>query len=221
MKRLGTDGFASVLAISLVVVSIIAIAAIIFGGWAYSGLNKYKKHADLLINAAVQDEKAKEDAALTKQFTIISQNPFVSYTGPAQYGSVYITYPKNWSGYVDSTGGAGNPVEGYFDPGIVPAMQSQTSNFALRLEVNNNDYSTQLSSFISQQQSNNLSITPYALKQVPSVVGVMIQGEIFPNRVGMLVMFPLRTTTLEIWTESTQYDSIFANQILPSVQFQP
>jgi type II secretory pathway pseudopilin PulG len=219
--RLNKDGFISGLAVAVLVLSIVAILAIVFGIWAYNGREKYKNNTDQLIAAAVANEKNNEAALLQKQFSIEQQNPYVTYTGPQEYGTVQISYPKTWSGYVDTSGADGNPVDGYFNPGVVPAIGSNSSIFALRLQINSNVYSTNLANYTAEQQSNNLTIVPYALKRVPSVVGVMISGQILPNAKGILVMLPLRTTTLEIWTESMQYANQFTSQILPSVTFRP
>jgi len=219
--RLNKDGFISGLAVAVLVLSLVAVLAIVFGAWAYNGREKYKNNTDQLIAVAVANEKNKEAAILQKQFNIEQQNPYVTYTGPQEYGTIQISYPKTWSGYVDTSGADGNPIDGYFNPGVVPAIGSNSSLFALRLQVNANVYSTNLATYTSEQQSNNLTIVPYTLKRVPSVVGVMITGQILPNAKGVLVMFPLRTTTLEIWTESMQYANQFTSQILPSVTFSP
>ncbi len=220
MKHKETEGFVNTLVMPLVIISVVAVGAIIFAVWAFNGRQNYKNNDQQLINEAVLAEKNKEDTILNQQFKVQNENPFSIYTGPQQYGSVQIGYPKNWSGYVDDTGSDGNPLDVYFSPGLVPAVSSQSSVYPLRLEVNPNSYSSQLATYTNVQQSAGLSITPYKLNNV-NVVGVMIKGQIFTNIQGVLVMFPLRTNTLELWTESPQYVNLFVNQILPTVTFHP
>ena len=219
MKRLNSEGFIRLL-LPFMIVSIIAVAAIIFGVWAFNGRQYYKDNVNALIATAVQNEKTKEANQLNQKFQLESQNPYTSYTGPSQYGSIYVAYPKNWSGYVDDTG-TNNPLDEYFNPVVVPAIGGTDSLYALRVEVNANPYSTQLANYTSQQQTSNLTITPYSLPKVPSVVGVKISGQIEPNISGVMVMLPLRTNTLEIWTEQPQYINLFVGQILPQISFQP
>ena len=220
MKRLDKDGYISSLAISMVVVCGLLVASTIFSFWAFMGRQNYKDNADSLIASAVQAEKIKQNAINNQQFNIQQQNPYLSYTGPQQYGSVQISYPKTWSGYVDSTGGSGAPLEAYFDPGVVPGIGNAANLYALRMEINNNAYSTDLANY-TQQTTSVVTITPFSLKLVPGVVGVMITGQVQPNKQGIMIMLPLRTTTLEIWTESMQYANQFTTQILPSVSFHP
>lgn len=218
MNKLSERGGISSMSIAFIVVCVALVVAIIFGFSSYSNENKYKNNDTQMINQAVSLAKQKLSAQLNAQFQAQNNATVTSYTGPSQYGSVVLSYPKAWSGYVDTTGG--NPIDGYFNPGIVPSVGDQGNLFALRLEVVANTYNSQLAQY-TNQQGTPLTITPYALKRVPQIVGVMISGQIEQNKQGVMVILPLRTDTLEIWTESTQYTSLFINQILPAVTFQP
>ena len=223
MKKINDDGVIGVLALSMIAVSVIAIVAVILAAKFYSGEQNYKNNDQSLINQAVQTAKTQESAIKDKQFAIENQSPFVSYTGPVQYGSVTISYPKTWSAYVDTTGSS-NPLEAYFNPNYVPSVNGTGNLYALRVEINSNSYSQELSNYTSQQQSGNLSISPYSLPKVPRVVGVIMKGQISANNTnasGIKIMLPIRTNTLEIWTDSMQYATLLQNQILPSVTFQP
>lgn len=219
MRKLTTGGSINILLMAFIGVCIVLVVSLVFDFSYYSKANKYKNDANTLIAQAVAIAEAKQATQLDNQFKVESENPFISYTGPSQYGSVYVSYPKDWSAYVDTNGS--NPLDAYFNPGVVPSVGVSGSVFALRLQINSNTYSQQLQQYTAQQQSSNLSITPYQLRKVPQVTGVLIQGQIEPNKTGDLVMFPDRTNTLELWTESTNYNSIFLNQILPNVTFQP
>lgn len=221
MKRLGNNGFVNGLAMAMILVSLIAIGAIVFGAWAYTNEVKYKNNADQLIAAAVQNEKNKESAIKTQQFNLASQNPYNTYYGPQIYGSVDISYPKTWSGYVDASGNGGAEVQAYFQPGVVPAIENSANLFALRMQINSSSYSTNLANYTNSQTSGNFTITPYKLPKLPNVVGVMIKGTLINNKQGVLVMFPIRTSTLEIWTDSPQYANLLENNILPTVSFKP
>ena len=211
-----------VLVLVLVVISLVAIAAIIFGILTYSKEQDYKNNVDSKVAAAVSAAKTQQTAADQQQFTLESEKTFTTYQGPQQFGSINLPYPKGWSGYVDTTGSS-NLVDGYFNPGVVPAIEDQTNNFALRLQVIDSSYATELANFTSEQSNGgvNLSINPYSLPKVPNVTGVMIQGQIEQNKQGILVMLPLRTQTLEIWTEASQYYSLLTQNILPAASFSP
>ena len=224
MKQISQEGMINSIAIALIGVSVLLVVAIIFGAKAYSGEKKYKNNANQLIATAVSQANTKLAAQLNAKFQAENDATVTSYTGPSQYGSVVVYYPKSWSGYVDTAGS--NPLDAYFNPGVVPSVNDQSSIFALRIEVVANAYSNQLAQYTAQQnnqQGPSLSITPYSLPNVKDsgVVGVMITGLVQPSKQGVMVMFPLRTDTLEIWTESAQDIYLFKNQILQTATFQP
>ena len=223
MKVINNKGGVSGLALSLAGVGFIAVIAAIFAVVFYSGEMNYKNNDQILINKAVSVATAKEAVIKDQQFTLQNENPFVSYTGPVQYGTINVSYPKTWSAYIDTTGSS-EPLEAYFNPNYVPAINGTGNIYALRVEISNNPYNQELSNYTSQQQSGNITISPYSLPKVPKVVGVMLKGHISVNNTtttGIKILLPVRTNTLEIWTDSMQYATLFENKILPGVSFQP
>ena len=115
MKVINNKGGVSGLALSLAGVGFIAVIAAIFAVVFYSGEMNYKNNDQILINKAVSVATAKEAVIKDQQFTLQNENPFVSYTGPVQYGTINVSYPKTWSAYIDTTGSS-EPLEAYFNP---------------------------------------------------------------------------------------------------------
>ena len=104
----------------------------------------------------------------------------------------------------------------------MPDTTNQANAFALRLEVNTQTYDQVLAQYTTLAQQGAVTITPYSLPKVPSVVGVKVTGTIEPNvKSGIMVILPLRSTTLQAWTESPQYESNFNTLILPNLSFSP
>jgi hypothetical protein len=229
MIKHNQDGAVNGLALSLGFAVILLIAAIAFGGWAFSSRQDYKDNSDAKAAAAVTVAKQAEAKAKDIQFAEDVKQPLRTYTGPESYGSIVLKYPKSWSGYVADTGSTStNPVDGYFYPNIVPSITNPASSFALRVQVINQSYADVLKTLASQQTSSQSSqgqtplvITPYALPKVPKTVGIKASGSLTSTKVGTMVVLPLRTTTLEVWTEGTQYTNDFNNNILPNLTFSP
>jgi hypothetical protein len=194
------DGASSV-GLSLVISIVLLVAAIGFGAWAYSGRQDYKNKVDSKISVAVQQEKS----------------PYSTYDGPEAYGSIVLQYPRTWSGYVD-TSGSDYPVDGYFNPGVVPSITSQSSVFALQVRVLNQSYSQTLQSL----QQNGVTSQAYALPSLPKIVGVELSGPIASNQTNeTMVVLPIRADTIEISTDGTQYLNDFNNTILKYFSFSP
>lgn len=222
MKKLDFRGELNVLLISLILVILILFGTGGFAYWAYTNMTKYKYHADQVAAAAVKVS----DDALTKQlntqFAEKEKNPYKVYVGPATYGSLRVTYPKTWSAYVAT--GSSNPIDGYFYPDVVPDTGSggdSSTNFALRIQVQNDNYSDVMQQYQGLAQSGDVQVVPYHLPKEPTVIGSMVTGQIQDTKTGTIIILPVRNYVLEIWTEGSQFLPDFTNIITPNFDFSP
>lgn len=220
MRMKSETGAINVLLLPLLVALILLIGVAVFGVWAFGSRQDYKDNVDAKIATAVTAAKAAEDKVKDAQFAEASKNPLKAYVGPAAYGTLSINYPRTWSGYVSDTGSDSPFVDGYFAPGVVPDIQDEKSSFALRIQVLSDSYTQSLQDY-QDQEAGKVSIQPYALPKVPNVVGVKITGEIEPNHQGIMVILPLRNTTVKLWTEADSFTNDFNNIILPNASFSP
>ncbi len=220
--KLNQHGAISAVTLGLVAVTIVLIASLVFGFWAFSGRQKYKDNTQQLINSAVASAKQQQLSADTANFFVQAQKPLTEYVGPQTQGTITLFYPKNWSSYVDTSGTNGYPLDGYFYPATLPSVNDNgQTNFALRLQVENQPYTTVLQNFEGLVQQNLVTIKAYSLPKLPSVVGVEVVGQLKSSVKGTLVILPLRSAALEVWTEGTAYLSEFNSDILPNLSFSP
>lgn len=221
MIKHNQDGAANGLVISLVMALLLLVAALGVAGWAISGRQDYKNNSDQKVAKAVAIAKQEESISKDKQFAEEYKKPLDIYRGPDAYGSLSVAYPKTWSGYVADKGSGSNLVDGFFAPGVVPSATDQTSVFALRVTVQNKSYAEAIKSYQSQQQTGKLKAEAYALPKVPKVVGLKLTGELSDKKVVTMIVLPLRSQTLQIWTEGTQYVNDFDTYIIPNFSFSP
>lgn len=216
------DGAVNGLVISLILAIILFLGAAGFAGWAFSSRQDYKNNTDAKVAVAVTAAKSQEDALKDAQFAEAAKQPLKTYQGPEAYGSLVVNFPKTWSGYVNDTGN-GNPlIDGYFAPGVVPAVNNLNSVFALRIQVLNQQYAQALQTFAGQLKDGKATVSAYALPKLPKIVGVKVTGQIPGQTVtATIVILPLRSQTLEIWTQGSQYLADFNNNILPNFTFSP
>ena len=219
-KRNQNGGVGVILVIVLLVVMLGGLGA--FTAQIYSNEQKYKNHADALITVAVANAKQKQQAVDSAQYAEEAKSPLRAYDGPQAYGSLVVNYPKTWSAFVDDSGTGTALVDGYFASGTVPSTNATGSVFALRVRVLQQTYSSVVNNFQGQEQAGQItSLTAYALPKVPSVVGVEITGNLGNNHTGTMVVLPLRSYTLEISTDGSQYLGDLNNYILPNFSFSP
>lgn len=221
MIKLNQFGAINGLVLSLIFSVVMLVLAIAFGGWSYMSRQDYKNNVDAKIKDAVVVAKQEESTSKDKQFIEKEKNPLRTYKGPDQYGAVTIQYPKTWSAYVEDTGSSSNPVNGFFNPSYVPSKSDQNALFALRLQITNQTYAQTLQRYTSLQKSGKVQVSPYTLPKIPTIVGVQIKGEIDSKKEGTMVILPLRSGSLTVWSEGSQYQNDFQNIILPNMTFLP
>ncbi len=221
MVKHNQNGSINGLFLVLIVTVLLLIGAVVFGGVTYSGEQKYKNDQNQAVAAAISQAKSEQLASDTTQFTTEEKSPLQVYDGPEAYGSIVVYYPKSWSGYVDGTGNGQALVDGYFYPGIVPALSAPTSVFALRVQVQNSTYSSVAQGILSQQQNGTVKVTPYSLPKVPKIVGMKVVGHLGNGKIGTEIVLPVRSETILLWTEGTQYVNDFNTYVLPNFSFSP
>ena len=221
MIKHNQNGEANGLVISFIFVIVLLIAALGVAGWAISGRQDYKNNVDQKVTVAVTQAVKDEDIAKDKQFTEEYKKPLDTYRGPEAYGSLVFEYPKTWSGYVDDSGSSSSPVDGYFAPGVVPSISKPESSFALRVQVQNQPYDQLLKTYSSMQKSGKVKISAYALPKMPKTVGSRVVGQLSNKKTVDLILLPLRSQTVLIWTEGGSNTSDFNNSILPNFSFSP
>ena len=222
MTKHNQVGAINILLIPLIVAIVLLIGAVSFGGWAFSQRNDYKNNTDQKVADAVTIAQQKLSTQKDKDFAEQEKQPLKSYSGPQAYGSISLKYPKTWSAYIDDTGvNSAGLIDGYFYPETVPSLTAASSTFALRIKVVPQAYSVVAGTFASLEISKKVTITPYALPKLPSIVGIRVEGEIVQSKSGSMIILPLRDTTLQIWTENSQFLDDFNKNILPNFSFSP
>jgi hypothetical protein len=221
MNRLNQRGAMNILLIPFLLLVLFFFGTAGFAFWAFAERGKYKDRSDQEVAVAVQKAIADTQKADALKYDEEAKKPYDTYIGPAAYGNITINYPKTWSAYVLESERGSNPVNGYFQPKVVPSVTDQDKTFALRTELVQQSYDTVLNSFKSQVLAAKVTLAPYTLEKVPSVVGSRVEGQITPKKQGTMIILPLRNMTLKVWTESNDFKGDLDTHILPNMSFVP
>lgn len=218
MKMRNEHGHINGLLIPLVLVVLLFVAAGSFGIWAFTSRQDYKDNADQKIKAAVVVAEQNKATQKDNEFIEKEKQPLRTYSGPAAFGSLVLQYPKTWSAYVGEKASSNIPIDAYFHPGYVAAADGNNS-YALRVQVLDTSYIDVLKSYDTYVKTNKTKATPYIPAKNPAVTGTKLEGDVAPNRQGVMVIVPVRDKTLKIWTESKDYVNDFNTIILPNYSF--
>lgn len=221
MKTLDQRGLMNILLIPFILICVFFVGAAIFGYWAFTGRQDYKNNVDQKVNAAVLEAIEIQKAEDKAKFDEEEKKPFDTFIGPAAYGNITVKYPKTWSAYVEQSDRGSTPIDGFFHPGVVPDRDSPQSSFALRVQLVQQSYDSIMNQFNGQIQNKTVTVSPFKLDKVPSVVGAKVEGQIKPTKQGTMIVLPLRNMTLEVWTESNAFKADLENIILKNLTFVP
>src|SRR5260370_26625362 len=216
MTKLSMRGEVNALLIPLILAVLLLFGALGFGYWAFSSRQDYKNNTDQKIATAVGVANQKLTTRLNAQFAKKQKDPLNTYRGPGAFGSLAVRYPRTWSAYVAEQDQGSTPIDSYFYPGTVPDVANQNNAFALRVQIMAQPYSQALQQYQGQVQAGTAKVTPYALPKQPRVIGVYITGQVQPQKQGEMVLLPLRSQTLSIWTEATSFRRDCDTIILPN-----
>jgi len=214
-------GYVSGTLVGLIVVSVLLAGALSFGAWAFMSRQDYKNNSDKKAAAAAGQRQAEVEKAAAEKFAEEEKKPLTKHKAPDQYGSIEVQYPKTWSAYVRENVAGNIPVDNYFHPHAVPAVDKDENAIGLRIQVVEEAYDKVVKSYEADVRSGRVAASPYALPKVASVVGTRFDGQIGRNKQGSLIVLPLRNVTIKVWTESSNYLEDFNNIILPNLTFAP
>ena len=222
-----TESGSAVTMVIIVVLALAAVGAAVFGFTTYQSKQDYKNNSDKKSAAAVTAAEATQKTQLQAQFAEQLKSPYKTFTGSSTYGSITFKYPNTWSSYVDQTN-ASEPINGYFNPGNVPGVSSNSA-FALRLELVTTAYNSILEQFSSQITQGTVTASAYIPPQMKGVAnaqpgtlfkGAIQQSESTPLQGEMLVI-PVRDKTLQLYTLSNDYLNDFNNTVLANLTYVP
>lgn len=206
------------------VLSLLVIGAAGFAFWAFGERQDYKNNTDQKIAVAEEATRQKTTEENNKQFAEEAKNPLRPYTGPAEFGSISLQYPKTWSGYVDTASSGSAAFTALFHPGVVPAQTGKSGSraaVALKVEVLNREYSTIVKQRESLVRNGELSASAYAFPKQENQIGTKFVGKLSSDLNGTELIVPLRDKTLIVTTETDQYLNDFTTYILPNFNFEP
>jgi len=213
IKKLNREGAVSLLIIPVVLLTVAVIVLCYIAVMYYGQMVEQRDKNEPIISKAVEEAKEAQKAKLEADFTAREREPLKTYTTPAEYGSVSLRYPKTWSSYVALE--KSSDVDYYGHPNFVPASKV---NYALRMSLIKNDYSTELKKYDVLVKKGELKATSVSIS---GVTGARLDGMLKKDQEGSLVIFPLRDKTLKVWTESKDFRTDFNDIVLKNLTFVP
>ena len=218
MKR-NENGEINILLIVVVLVSLIAVGFVVAFVWAFGERDRYKNDSDSIVATAVEEAKTEQEST-TKAWCLENEKlPNLTFSGPADFGSVKFDYPKTWASYnVDNSN---SKYSVYFNPKMVPSTSNKESTFALRITVENKSYESVLKTFETAAGKGEVTIKPITVGGDKNFGGMRIDGQIDKTTKASIAVFRIRDKSLILRTDGDSFVNDFNETILKTLEFQP
>ena len=201
--------------IGLIVVSLLAILFIGLFIWMTLKWSEASTNVQGKIDVAVAEAKNQLQAKLENEFAEKEQYPFLTFSGPADFGSLTFEYPKNWSVYIPDDASRGGEFNAYLNPGQVNVV-SDTTIMALRVSIRTEQIDSVLEDYNRKVQDGEMTV---ASKVVNKINVNVFTGKLDNDYQGIVCIFKIRDKTAILRTDSSNVFRENFEKILSTIRF--
>jgi len=201
----------------LIAIILLIIGMLILTGlavWLFLQYNEQKSNVDAKIDTAVAKAERDQSETETLKFAEREKEPNRDFVGPEDYGRLSFKYPKTWSVYIAKDASKGGTYEAYLNPVSVPQVSS-TERYALRVVIEEKDYSTVISSYDTKVKKGDLKSRVVTAN---GQSGTRFDGTFSKNVRGSVVIFKVRDKTLSVFTDAETFTPDF-NKLIKTIEF--
>lgn len=195
------------------VVLVVAVGALAV--WALVNYNDQKTDVDAKISSAVAVARKEQADSDEVKFAEREKEPNREFVGPDDYGHVTFNYPKTWSVYIEQDGSDNGSYEAYLNPVLVPAVNSDQQQYALRVVIEQVSYDDALNNFDSLVQSGDLKSSSVSIN---GSIGTRLDGKFSDDIRGSMIIFKIRDKVLTIRTDADTFKPDF-NALITTLKF--
>ena len=205
------DLIRTIVIIGLALVSATFIALFI---WMYIQWNEANTAVEAKIKVEFEEAVSANTAELENDFANREKQPYKTFGGPSDYGSLSFEYPKTWSVYIAADVTDGKNYEAYFNPNIIKPISDDTID-ALRLKITNESTDSILEDYNGEVEDGNLTVETRQINGDPVTI---FTGQITDEFQGKVAVFKIRDKTVIIQTDATIFFDEFAH-VLDTINY--
>ena len=209
----------AIIALSLTTVTFIGLFL-----WMFTEYSTIKTDVDGQIAEAVKEATDENTTKLEEQFAVREKNPYLTFAGPVDYGSLTFEYPRTWSVYIANDAAQGGDFEAYLNPVQVNTVSNSVIN-AVRVKIINRAFDSVAADYLPALEAGRDG-SPPAMRLESVTIGQ--ENNIVANRYigiipdtefeGYVILFKLRDKTVLLQTDSVLFEGDF-NTLLSTVRF--
>ncbi len=198
----------------IILLTLLLIGALVLAYYFYNEYHLASADVDSKVeNALIEREKEITDE-LEAEFAKREKQPFRSFSGPEDYGSLSFQYPKTWSAYIDKDASNGGNFEAYLHPTEVHPVSNKTIN-ALRVTIESTSYEKVLERYKRLVTDGKVTAS---VVRINNSDATRYDGQLTNDIKGSVVIFKIRDKVVSLQTDAEIYKEDYET-ILTTVTF--
>ena len=198
----------------IILLSLLLIGAILLAYYFYSEYRALSSKFDSEVEAAVIDANKLLENELQAKFDEQEKNPYDTFTGPSDYGSLSFKYPKTWSVYIERDASNGGEFRAYLHPKEIYPIDDDHKN-ALEVSIDTDTYENATGAFSDLVKDGDLTTS---VIKINGEDATRYDGKFSDDITGSLVIIKIRDKIAIIRTDAEIYRDDF-NKILETITF--
>ena len=209
--------------IAIVILALIAVTFIGLFIWMTVERNDTIENHDMDVANAVAEAKDEEAMKQAKQCAEDKKYPYLTFTGPVDYGQLSFEYPKTWSVYVQQAATNGGDFAAYFNPVQVNEVGDRTIN-ALRVSIRMQSFDDVVKSYQGFVDHPDAPMTMTSIEIGDAEKGIHQTANRYDGQLpgtelqGSIVIFKIRDKTVILQTDSEIFIPEF-DKLLGTITF--
>lgn len=200
--------------IIIILLSLLLIGALLLAYYFYMEYNATRSDVDAQIEAAVLDANKVLEDELQAKFAEEEKNPYRTFTGPSDYGSLSFKYPKTWSVYVEKDASKSGDFQAYLHPEEVHPISNESIN-ALSVNITTQSYEEATQKYAGQLKDGKLTSS---VIKINGEDATRYDGAIDKEKTGSVVLIKIRDKVATLQTDAEIYREDF-DKILKTITF--
>lgn len=202
--------------IVIIAVSLIAATFIVLFVWMYLQWNEAQTAVNSKIDEAVAIAVDENTTKLENDFADREKQPYKTFGGPTDYGSLSFEYPKTWSVYEAADASAGGNFEAYLNPDKVSPIDDKTI-FSLRVKIVADPIEEISENYQDGVEDGELTPSTQPIGKDGDIATVYT-GQITDEFQGKIAIFKIRDKTVILQTDAMIFEGEF-NHVLETVRY--
>lgn len=208
-----------------ITIIILSLALVTFVGlfvWMFMRYNEANTDLEGKLEIARTEAANAQEEKDYEAYQEEVKNPYQSFTGPTDYGSLSFMYPKTWNLYVPDDASDGRDYRAFFNPGQVDKVDNPTTIHALRVTIKDESYDDVVKSYQSyvEREEKGLAVKSIQIGKDGVITANLYTGTLpdTEDLTGHIVVFKIRDKAVILQTDSMLFEGEF-DKLLSTVTF--